>query len=145
VRFANDLPVNLPLLMRACVLAGASKVHISSDTSELAKEAKQATEQGTCLEKEVSTLKDQVALLQQANAALKEEVDAAAIKLHMQDRESSTVQMEAMKKQMQGEKEAFDRGYQQAMTTTNHLFAMLGKGPGQMPGASVPPPDRMQM
>ena len=132
--------------MRACVLAGASKVHISSDTSELAKEAKQATEQVTCLEKEVSTLKDQVALLQQANAALKEEVDAAAIKLHMQARESdSTVQMEAMKKQMQGEKEAFDRGYQQAMTTTNHLFAMLGKGPGQMPGASVPPPDRMQL
>ena len=132
--------------MRACVLAGASKVHISSDTSELAKEAKQATEQVACLEKEVSTLKDQVALLQQANAALKEEVDAAAIKLHMQARESSTVQMEAMKKQMQGEKEAFDnRGYQQAMTTTNHLFAMLGKGPGQMPGAFVPPPDNMQM
>ena len=97
------------------------------------------------MEKQVSTLKDQVALLQQANAALKEEVDAAAIKLHLQARDSSTVQMEAMKKQMQGEKDAFDRGYQQAMTTTNHLFAMLGKGPGQMPGASMPPPDRMQM
>lgn len=145
MRFANDLPVNLPLLMRACVLAGASKVHISSDTSELAKEAKRATEQVACLEKQVSTLKDQVAVLQQANAALKEEVDASAIKLHMQARESSTVQMEAMKRQMQGDKEAFDRGYQQAMTTTNHLFAMLGKGPGQMPGASVPPPDHMLM
>ena len=75
--------------MRACVLAGASKVHISSDTSELAKEAKQATEQVACLEKQVSTLKDQVAVLQQANAALKEEVDAAAIKLHLQAKEST--------------------------------------------------------